>query len=59
MKMCLKDTSNYNEKGLQNTTCGSVRCICIASSLDKLGCKAVLIKRGAIHHMSVILKWVY
>lgn len=42
-----------------NSTCGSVRCICITSSLDKLCCKAVLIKWGSIHYWNIILKWVY
>lgn len=41
------------------STCGSVGCVGIASSLDKLGRKAVLIKRSAVHDWSVILKWVY
>lgn len=50
---------NYSEMRLWHSTCGSVRCIRIASSLDKQGCKAVLVKRGAVHDWSVVLKWVY
>lgn len=50
---------NYCRLRLWNSTCGSVRCVWIASSLDKLGCKAILIKRGAINYWCVILKWVY
>lgn len=44
---------------ISNSTCGSVRCVRIASSLDKLGCKAILVKTGAVHYWGIILKWVY
>lgn len=49
----------WQQNRLLNSTCGCVWCIRVASSLDKLGCKTILIKWGAVHNWCVILKWVY
>lgn len=63
IKMCLKrrhcSIQGITELKLWNSTCVSVRCIRIASSLDKQGCKAILIERGAVHHWCIIFKWIY
>lgn len=37
-------------------TCGSVRSIGVASSLDELGRKAILVKRGAVYDRRIIFK---
>ncbi len=49
---------NYCEETIWNGTCARVGGIGVASSLNELGRKTILIKRSAVYYWCIIFKWV-